>query len=182
MSRVRCSTNGSGPVGSTTEALIDLIPSLRIYARNLTRGGDEADDLVQETLVKALANVSSFQKGTNLRAWLFTIMRNTFLTRVTKSARERVGAADCVSSTVICFPKHDSYMAGNRVMAAIQRLPDQYREALILVFLMGESYQDVARICDCAIGTVKSRINRARHLVMEDLGAAEVQEMIAANY
>lgn len=171
----------SQQAGATPEELVDMIPALRLYARNLMRGGDEADDLVQETLTKALANVSSFQAGTNLRAWLFTIMRNSFLTRVTKSARERVGAADCVSHNVISFPTHDAYIAGNRVMDAIKRLPEPYREALVLVFLMGESYQDVARICDCAMGTVKSRINRARHMIMEDLGASHVEELIAAN-
>src|SRR5690606_32451508 len=153
-------------VGSTGDELVEMIPALRVYARNLTRGGTEADDLVQETLMKALANIESFEPGTNLRAWLFTIMRNTFLNRVIKSNREHPGHGDCVSGSVICFPTHDAHIANNRVMAAIDRLPSTYKEALTLVFLMGESYQDVARICDCAIGTVKSRISRARHMVM----------------
>lgn len=166
----------------TTDELIEMIPALRVYARNLMRGNDEVDDLVQETLMKALANVSSFQPGTNLRAWLFTIMRNSFLTRVVKRTREPVGTVDCVSGSLVSFPKHDAHIAGNRVMAAIDRLPVQYREALVLVFLMGESYQDVAEICGCAIGTVKSRINRARHMVIEDLGASRLDDMIAANY
>lgn len=166
----------------TEDDLIELIPALRIYARNLMRGGSEVDDLVQETLMKALANVSSFERGTNLRAWLFTIMRNSFLTRVVKSSRERVGGADCVSGTVICFPQHDDRIEKRRVMQAIERLPDPYREALILVFLMGESYQDVARICDCAIGTVKSRINRARHMIMRDLNIDQVSDLLVANH
>lgn len=169
-----------GRTGNTADELIELIPALRIYARSLMRGSDEVDDLVQETLMKALANVASFQAGTNLRAWLFTIMRNSFLTRVMKSTRERVGGADCVSGDVMCMPGHDAHIAGNRVMEAIARLPLQYREALVLVFLMGESYQEVARICDCAIGTVKSRINRARHLVMQDLGATRVSDLMEA--
>lgn len=165
---------------STSDDLIDLIPALRIYARNLLRRSDEVDDLVQETLMKALANIDSFRPGTNLRAWLFTIMRNSFLTSVTKQARERVGAADCVSSKVICLPAHDIKIAGSRVLQAIDRLPVQYREALVLVFLVGESYEEVATICGCPIGTVKSRISRARQMIMEDLGASSVNDLILA--
>lgn len=164
------------------DELVGLIPGLRVYARNLMRGGSEVDDLVQETLMKALANLDGFRPGSNLRAWLFTIMRNSFLTRVVKSAREPVGEEDCVSGKVISLPRHDAQIAGNQVIAAIDRLPPQYREALILVFLTGESYQEVARICDCAIGTVKSRINRARHMIMEDLGATRVDDLIASGY
>lgn len=167
---------------TTSQQLVEMIPALRVYARNLMRGADEADDLVQETLTKALAKIDSFQLGTNLRAWLFTIMRNSFLTRTMKRKREPVGDADCVSANVISFPRHDAYMAHNAVMAAIQRLPLPYREALILVFLSGESYEDVARICDCAVGTVKSRINRARRMIMEDVGATKVSDLITANY
>ena len=168
--------------GATGQELLEMLPALRIYARNLLRGVDEADDLVQETLMKALANISRFQRGTNLRAWLFTIMRNTFLTQAQKRARERVGPADCVSGNVICFPTHDARIAGNKLMAAIERLPDPYREALVLVFLVGESYQQVAEICDCAVGTVKSRISRARSMLVEDLGARQADDLIIANY
>ena len=169
-------------MGTTSDELVEMIPALRVYARNLMRGGDEVDDLIQETLMKALANVSKFQPDTNLRAWLFTIMRNSFLTRATKRSREPVGTSDCVSGQLVSLPKHDVSMAVNRVMIAIEQLPLQYREALVLVFLMGESYQDVAEICGCAIGTVKSRINRARHMVIEDLGATRLDDLIAANY
>lgn len=168
--------------GSASGKVVEMIPFLRIYARNLTRGGTEADDLVQETLVKAIANIDRFQPGTNLRAWLFTIMRNSFLTGVMKRSREPVGNQDCVSAQVISFPVHDSHMACNRVMQAIRRLPAQYKEALVLVFLVGESYQDVARICDCAIGTVKSRISRGRQMLMDDLKVTTVRDLIAVNY
>ncbi|WP_283179556.1 sigma-70 family RNA polymerase sigma factor [Gemmobacter sp. 24YEA27] len=168
--------------GAASENVVEMIPFLRIYARNLTRGGPEADDLVQETLVKALANIDRFQPGTNLRAWLFTIMRNSFLTGIMKRNREPVGGQDCVSGQVISFPVHDANIACNRVMQAIRRLPSQYREALVLVFLVGESYQDVARICDCAIGTVKSRISRGRQMLMDDLQMTELRDLIAVNY
>lgn len=109
-------------------------------------------------------------------------MRNTFLTAVTKRAREPVGSQDCVAGNVIAFPTHEPKMAYNRVLGAIEDLPDQYREALILVFLMGESYRDVARICDCPIGTLKSRISRGRHLIMTALHVTSVNDMIAVNY
>ncbi|MDQ2066986.1 sigma-70 family RNA polymerase sigma factor [Xinfangfangia sp. CPCC 101601] len=171
---------GAAGQSGTADELVAMIPGLRIYARNLMRGGSEVDDLVQETLMKALANLNSYQSGTNLRAWLFTIMRNSFLTRVSKRAREPVGAEDCVSGQLTCPPAHDTMMAGNKVLEAIDRLPQPYREALILVFLTGESYQDVAKICGCAIGTVKSRINRARHMIMEDLGASKVEDLITS--
>src|SRR5690606_30613276 len=107
--------------GDLADELIGLIPGLRVYARNLMRGGSEVDDLVQETLMKALSNLEGFRQGTNLRAWLFTIMRNSFLTRVVKSTREPVGDEDCVSAKVITLPQHDALIAGNQVMAAIDR-------------------------------------------------------------
>lgn len=167
--------------GAASEQVVEMIPFLRIYARNLTRGGPETDDLVQETLVKAIANIDRFQPGTNLRAWLFTIMRNSFLTGIMKRSREPVGGQDCVSGQVIAFPVHDAHMACNRAMQAISRLPSQYREALVLVFLVGESYQDVAQICDCAIGTVKSRISRGRQMIMDNLKVTELRDLIAVN-
>lgn len=168
--------------GSAIGELTEMIAPLRVYARSLMRGGDEADDLVQETLTKALINIERFEPGTNMRAWLFTIMRNSFLTRISKRAREPVGQAECVSTNVICFPRHDAYMANNKVMQAIDRLPDPYREAIILVFLTGESYKDVADICGCAVGTIKSRINRGRRMIMDDLGATKVSDLISANH
>jgi len=165
---------------ATSDKVVEMIPLLRIYARNLTRGGADVDDLVQETLVKAIANIDRFQPGTNLRAWLFTIMRNSFLTGAMKRSREPVGGKDCVSGQVIAFPVHDAHMTCNRVMLAIRQLPDQYREALVLVFLVGESYQDVAQICDCAIGTVKSRISRGRQMLMDELQATKLRDLVAA--
>lgn len=167
--------------GSARGELTDMIAPLRVYARSLMRGSDEADDLVQETLIKALSNIDRFEPGTNLRAWLFTIMRNSFLTRVTKRAREPVGQEDCVSHSVLCFPRHDAQIAKNKVLQAIFKLPDPYREAIILVFLTGESYKDVANICGCAVGTIKSRINRGRQMIMEELGATKVSDFISVH-
>lgn len=109
---------------------------------------------------------------------LITIMRYLFLSRTIKNARERVGGPDCISANAVSFPSHDASFAARKVSAAIIRLPPHFREALVLVFLMGESYQDVAHICGCAIGTIKSRISRARKMIIEDLGITSADELI----
>jgi RNA polymerase sigma-70 factor (ECF subfamily) len=149
--------------------VVRIIPALRTYARSLTRSEDY-EDLVQETLTKALANTDKYRPGTNLRAWLFTIMRNTFYTNVSRRARERTGTADCVSSLATVQPTQEWNVRGNEIMKAVAALPDQYREMLILVVMLGESYETSAQICNCAVGTVKSRVNRARNMVIAALG------------
>lgn len=158
-----------GKPGDTLDDLVALLPTLRAYAWSLTKNGPDADDLVQDTLLKAIANESKFQKGTNLRAWLFTIMRNTFYNRVHAAKRERTSGTDCVSGTVTTPATQEWSVFGGELMTVISRLPEQYREVLILVVMLGESYEDAAGICDCAIGTIKSRVNRARTLVMQEL-------------
>lgn len=154
------------------ESVIELVPKLRAYARALTRDKADADDLVQETLTKALRYHDRFAAGTQLKAWLFTIMRNTHYTAVKKSTRERPGSLDCVSDTVVVQPVHDTVIAYNETLAAIDRLPTRYREMLILVVMMEESYESAAVLLNCAVGTVKSRVNRARNMVLAQLTAA----------
>ncbi|QDL90400.1 sigma-70 family RNA polymerase sigma factor [Paroceanicella profunda] len=151
--------------------VVALIPQLRGYARALTGGWDDADDLVQDTLAKAIAHAEKFTRDTNLRAWLFTIMRNTFLNEIKLRRRERPGREACVSlsSRAVSAPTQEWSVRGGELMRAIDRVPEPYREMLMLVVVMGESYEDSARICNCAIGTVKSRVSRARTLVMEEL-------------
>jgi RNA polymerase sigma factor (sigma-70 family) len=149
--------------------IVTLIPALRAFAWSLTRRHEDADDLVQETLTKAIANIDRFQPGTNLRAWLMTIMRNTFYNQARKAARERTGSADCVSGTVSVQPTQEWRVQENEVMAAVMRLPEHYREMLILVVMVGESYESAAKICGVALGTVKSRVNRARSMVSAEI-------------
>lgn len=151
--------------------MVELIPQLRAYARALTRDHTDADDLVQETLTKALGSIAGFEPGTKLRAWLFTIMRNSFFTSVRKRQREQTGGEDCVSVHATDIARQEQHLMGKELMAAINRLPVHYREMLVLVVVLGESYEEAARLCGCAIGTVKSRVNRARNLIIEDLGA-----------
>lgn len=155
---------------------VDLIPSLRAYAWVLTRSRQDVDDLVQETLTKAIANAHRFRAGTNLRAWLITIMRNTFLNQVTKRSRERTGAEDCASHMVSVPGTQEWKVRGNEIVDAIMALPRYYREVLILVVVMGESYQSAAEICGITMGTVKSRVNRARSLVLERLGETRFED------
>ena len=154
---------------NTVGEIVELIPSLRAYARALTRDAVDADDLVQETLTKAIANVASFTPGTKLRAWLFTIMRNSFYNSVVKRQREQTGAADCVSGSAVEPGRQENHLMGQELIAAINKLPHHYREMLILVIVLGESYETAAKICNCAVGTVKSRVNRARNMVIEML-------------
>ncbi len=171
----------SDPKTENREIVTDmttLIPSLRAYARSLLPGSAEADDLVQETLLKGIANIDKFEPGTNLRRWLFTIMRNTFLTNVHKRKRESPGLADCASAVPVSYPVHDAHIAGQSLMRVIEQLPMQYREIIALVYLTGESYEDTARILNCPIGTIKSRVSRARHLIMAHLQAESVGDLI----
>jgi RNA polymerase sigma factor (sigma-70 family) len=150
--------------------ILDLIPALRAYAWSLTRSQQDVDDLVQETLTKAIANVHRFEPGTNLRAWLVTIMRNSFYKEILKRNRERTGGADCVSGSVVAPATQEWSLRGSEALKAIEALPVHYREALVLVVMLGEPYETAARICDVTLGTVKSRVNRARSLVVRQLG------------
>lgn len=151
------------------EQTVEWIPALRAYARSLTKNDTDADDLVQDTLHKAIRNREKFKAGTNLRAWLFAIMRNTFFNDRKRAQREVTGAKDCVAGSVSSPATQEWTVRGAEMMAAINRLPTHYREMLILVVMLGESYERAGEICGCTMGTVKSRVNRARKLVAEDL-------------
>ncbi|MCT7377424.1 sigma-70 family RNA polymerase sigma factor [Chelativorans salis] len=150
--------------------LLDLIPALRAFARTFYRDRCDADDLVQETLTKGLANIHRFQAGTSMKSWLFTIMRNTFCTRGKIAKRELPGFEDCASMRPAVDPEQEWSVRGIEVREALQRLPEQQRQVLVLVGVLGVSYQEAAEICGCAMGTVKSRLNRARLRLLDELG------------
>ena len=158
--------------------IVDLIPALRAFARTFYRNRDEADDLVQETLMKALGAIHSFEPGTRMKSWLFTIMRNSFYTRIKISRREAPGAAECASSRPARDATQEWSARGREISEAIQRLPEQQREILVLIGVMGVSYEDAADITGCAIGTVKSRLNRARLRLLEELGESSPQSTL----
>lgn len=155
-----------------SDDILSHVRALKAYGRSLCGNAADAEDLVQETLLRAIENAGSYRPGTHMRAWLFTIMRNRFYTNVRKSARERTGAADCVSAGPIVQPTQDWHMASQEMQQALADMPVHYREALVLVAVIGESYQHAAEVLGCDIGTIKSRVNRARGILRRALGEA----------
>lgn len=159
-------------------SIVDLIPALRAFARTFCRVPDDADDLVQETLTKGLANIDKFEPGTRMKSWLFTIMRNTYYTRAKAAAREAPGLLDCASLRPISEATQEWSIQSKEVHRAIQKLPEHQREVLMLIGVLGVSYEEAADICGCAVGTVKSRLNRARVSVLEFLGERSLQTLV----
>ena len=153
-----------------SDDILAHVRALKAYARSLCGNAADAEDLVQETLLRAIENAASYRPGTNMRAWLFTIMRNRFYTNVRKAARERTGAADCVSGGPVIEAAQDWHMASREMQQALANMPVHYREALVLVAVIGESYQHAADVLDCDIGTIKSRVSRARGILRNALG------------
>lgn len=147
--------------------IIDAIPSLRAFGLSLTARGDRADDLVQETLMKAWKHHESFQDGTNLKAWLFTILRNEFYSQIRKRHREVEDADGFYSAKVAVHAEQHGHLDMADLRIALAKLPEDQREALILVGASGFSYEEAAEICSVAIGTIKSRVNRARARLAE---------------
>jgi len=163
---------------SARQEIVDLIPALRAFARTFYRNVTDADDLVQETLTKGLASIHQFEPGTSMKSWLFTIMRNTFYTKIKVAAREAPGAAECASARPAADPTQEWSARGSEIAEAIQRLPTQQREVLMLIGVLGTSYEDAAEICGCAIGTIKSRLNRARLKLLEELGETSARSSV----
>jgi RNA polymerase sigma-70 factor (ECF subfamily) len=150
--------------------LIELLPSLRAFARSLAHNSAQADDLVQDTLVKALANVERFEPGTNLRAWLFTILRNHYYSQLRKLKREVEDADGKFAARLAVRPEQDGSVDLEDFKIAFQQLAPDHREVLTLVGASGCSYEEAATICGCAVGTIKSRVNRARRKLADLLG------------
>jgi len=154
-----------------TDALRDdilaSVPSLRAFAISLSGNPDRADDLVQETLLRALANLNSFEPGTNMSAWLFTILRNLFRSEYRKRRREVEDTDGSYAETLKSHPEQHSRVEFEEFRAALAKLPPDQREALLLVGASGFSYEEAAAICECAVGTIKSRVNRARTRLAE---------------
>lgn len=161
---------------SVRKELIAAIPNLRAFAVSLCGQSTLADDLVQETLVKAWANLTSFTVGTNLKAWLFTILRNVYYSELRKRRREVEDADGDYAARLSTHGAQNGHMDMEDFRAALNRLPDDQREALILIGASGFSYEEVAEICQCAVGTVKSRVNRARRRLMTMLGIEDEED------
>jgi RNA polymerase sigma-70 factor, ECF subfamily len=149
--------------------LIAAIPGLRAFGFSLTSRSDRADDLVQETLMKAWKHHESFQEGTNIKAWLYTILRNEFYSQLRKRRREVEDADGQYSNHVAVQAEQHGHLDMADLKAALQQLPEDQREAIILVGASGFSYEEAATICMVAVGTIKSRVNRARKKLGEIL-------------
>jgi RNA polymerase sigma-70 factor, ECF subfamily len=149
--------------------LLGAIPSLRAFAVSLSQNADRADDLVQETLVKAWDKHKSFQPGTNLKAWLFTILRNEFYSQMRKRGREVQDSDGIMTARLAVHPSQQGQLDLKDFKTALEKLPEDQREAIILIGASGFSYEEAAEICDCAIGTIKSRVSRARTRLQEIL-------------
>ncbi len=158
------------------EALLGAVPSLRAFAISLSGDVDRADDLVQDTLVRALANVHRFEPGTNLNAWLFTILRNLFHSEYRKRRREVEDADGSYAETLKTQPEQTSRVEFEEFRTALAKLPEDQREALVLVGASGFSYEEAAEICGCAVGTIKSRVNRARTRLSQLLSIDSVND------
>ncbi|MDO5529629.1 MAG: RNA polymerase sigma factor [Paracoccus sp. (in: a-proteobacteria)] len=163
--------------GDPRDEIVDHLPALRAFALSLTRESSSADDLVQDTIVKAWTNIEKFQAGTNLRAWLFTILRNTFYSARRKTKREVSDTDGIHAARQATRPEHDGRLAMNDFRAAFEHLPDEQREALILVGATGFSYEEAAKMTGVAVGTVKSRANRGRKRLAELLHMDEGEEL-----
>ena len=150
------------------DQLSQVIPHLRAFGRSLSGSRDLADDLVQETLLKAWAARKRFQSGTNMRAWTFIILRNLFLSQM-RRARFKGEWDEITASKLLAAPaSQDRHVELGDMQRALMHLPQPQREALILVGAGGFAYEEAAEICGCAVGTIKSRVARGR-VALEDL-------------
>src|SRR6201989_3133823 len=171
---------------SVRDAMLAAVPSLRAFAISLCGNVDRADDLGQETLLRALAHIDSFQPGTNMPAWLSTILRNLFRSEYRKRRREVEDSDGRFAETLKTHPEQNSRIEFEEFQQALAKLPADQREALILVGASGFSYEETAEICGCAVGTMKSRVNRARARLadmlsiegMEDFGPDDATRAI----
>ena len=169
-------------MGGDTEwrnEVVAMIPALRAFAWSLSHNGSDADDQVQDTLIKAWSNRDKFEPGTNLRAWLFTILRNTYYTQAIRRRREVRDEGGEYAANVRTPPTQDWSIAMRALQAGLAQLPDEHREALILVGASGFSCEEAAEICGCAVGTIKSRVNRARARLLKIMDAEDAADVMA---
>ena len=175
-------TTPSNETANVSEAeLLACVPDLRAFALFLSRNRDRADDLVQDTIVRALTAAHQFRAGTNLKAWLFTILRNHYYSELRSNCMKPQSLDDPMTPQPGVPPDQLANLEFGDFRRAFWQLQDDWREALILVAAGGLSYEDAAQVCDCAIGTVKSRISRARgalqQLLNDGLLTAKQQDM-----
>lgn len=159
------------------DGLIREIPNLRAFAASLSGSMQLADDLVQDTLLKAWGNSDKFEPGTSLRAWLFTILRNTYYSLYRKRGREVQDSEGTYAERMATHGNQESHLDLADFRKALAKLPEEQREVLIMVGATGLSYEEAADICGVAIGTIKSRVNRARTKLAELLSIGSIDDL-----
>jgi len=172
------------------DGMIAEMPNLRAFAISLSGNVHQADDLVQETLLKAWSNANNFVAGTNLRAWLFTILRNTYYSIYRRRGREVQDSDGIYAKRIATAAPQESAMEMQEFRVALTKLSEEHREALLLVGASGFSYEEAAEVCGVAVGTVKSRVNRARAKLAEllgiegpeDLGSDRLSDAVVRRY
>jgi RNA polymerase sigma-70 factor (ECF subfamily) len=152
------------------DELMTSLKSLRAYAISLTRDVHRAEDLVQETVLKAIRKQEKYEAGTNLQAWLFTILRNLNFSVHRRTQREIEDADGVHAATMISIPDQEDRLTVQDLHAALAKLPREQREAIVLVGAEGLSYEEAAAILKMKVGTIKSRVNRARNRLAELMG------------
>lgn len=177
MDSVSCGNTRIGPLTtSMQEAMLSVVPSLRAFAIYLCGSVDRADDLVQETLARAIANINSFQPGTNLRGWLTTILRNHYLSETRKRKNEVEDVEGRCVEGMKSIPEQHSRVEFGEFLTVFSTLPNNQQEALLLVGALGLRYDEAAAMCGTGVATIRSRIHRARTQLTKLLaigGAAE---------
>jgi len=155
------------------DALLAQVQTLRAFAFSLCGNFERTDDLVQETLLKAWQHLDKFEVGTNLRAWLMTILRNTYFSELRKKRREAEDADGRKTESLSVAPNQHGHLDMSDFRKALELLPSAQREALVLVGAVGMSYEEAAGVAQCAVGTIKSRVNRARIELTKTLGMTD---------
>ena len=159
------------------EAMLAAIPSLRAFAISLCHNTDYADDLVQDTILRAWKNIDRFEAGTNLNAWLFTILRNGFHSQYRKRKREVEDPDGIYAQRLRAPPEQNPKCDVQDMLKALATVPSNQREALLLIVTQGMSYDDAARVCGVAVGTIKSRVNRARVRLAQLLAVGDAEDL-----
>lgn len=162
--------------------LTTALPALRAFGRSLCGDAARADDLVQETMLKAWSARDRFQDGSNFKAWLFTILRNCYYSELRHRKFEIEDPEGELAARISVAPEHELKLEVRDVSRALQLLPDDQREALILVCSTGLSYEEAATICACAVGTIKSRIARGRDKLIEILGGTRATASVRETF
>jgi len=166
------------PRGNPRDEIILYLASMRAFAISLTRNVAAADDLVQDSIVKAWTHIDKFQPGTNMQGWLFTILRNTFYSDRRKRSREVADPEGVYAATLYEKPAHDGKLVFNDFQRAFDQLSPEHREVLILVGASGFSCEQAAQTMGVAVGTVKSRASRARKRLAGLMGMVEGEDVL----